>query len=585
MIHTLQRSVRRRLRRMRQAPADVTGPTKASLTVLAKEAGWPVRPLTRLFLADLDAAIRRRHKVALLADPEGSPLAGLLRGHQHVESLHEFDAHRPDLHAALTAAGPFGVIVDDTTPHKGHGDLFRSTFLHTRQGGRYLIRRAVVAANADREDDLAAMLGGVVERRLRRQPESGRGKRRRRGTGEDRFAAAVGRLTIRGNHAAATQRARVRVKLRDEETTPLIEAGVLPGRVLETLPPTRLENRGTFRESPSPRNGSLPGSYDVPALSLRVYHDAVCSPLQVAWSRHLILPDTFRHNQRPSLAHNQIASFDSRHARTKPPRPERKHLAGAWFYLDSEVRGHYGHATTEQLSRLWAWKAAKAAEPELKALMFRGNRDLYPYETALYGAAGIAPDDLVCLDNATVTVERLYAATPMFSQPEYVHPDLPTAVWNPTGAALASQAPDWSFPKRVFVSRRREKRACANGPEVEALFTAHGFKVIFPEDYPLTEQARIFRDADVIAGYAGSGMFTAMLSGEPKHLILVQSESYTAKNEDMIAAAMGHRLDIAWCAAELPWEGRWERDVFHSSYRFDQDREGVWLAGVLADLP
>lgn len=266
------------------------------------------------------------------------------------------------------------------------------------------------------------------------------------------------------------------------------------------------------------------------------------------------------------------------------PRAEQKHLTGAYFYLDSEARGHYGHATTEQLSRLWAWREAKAAEPGLKAMMFRGRRAFQPYETALYGAAGIDPDDLVCLDNATVTVERLYAATPMFSQPQYVHPDLPAAVWSPTGAALAAQGPDRAYPARILVSRRREKRACENGPEVEALFTTYGFEVIYPEDYSLTEQARIFREADVIAGYSGSGMFTTMFSGEPKHVILVQSESYTAKNEVMIAAALGHRLDIAWCVAEKPWEAGWRREVFHSSYRFDHGREGVWLDRILAGL-
>ena len=45
------------------------------------------------------------------------------------------------------------------------------------------------------------------------------------------------------------------------------------------------------------------------------------------------------------------------------------------------------------------------------------------FERALYGAAGIAPDDLVLVDGP-VRVERLLAATPMFSQPQYVHPDL-----------------------------------------------------------------------------------------------------------------------------------------------------------------
>jgi capsular polysaccharide biosynthesis protein len=521
--------------------------------------------------------------VAVLADGVDGDLARTLRRHPHVAKLDVLDAARDDLQAVLTAGGPFGVIVDDTAPHAGHAALFRSTFLHTRRGGTYLVRHAVVAANVHHGDDLADLLGDLLRRRLVRQPVTGRGKRRHRGSAQDRFAAAIGRLTIRGGHAVAKNRARAKVKLRDEDTNRLIESGALPGRVLETLPGTRLDSRGTIRESQSFRNGSLPTSYDVPPLSLRVYDGASVAPLQVAWSGHLILPDTFRHNQRRSLGNNQLRSFDPRHASTPAPRPERAHLPGAWFYLDSEARGHFGHATTEQLSRLWAWKAAKAAEPGLKALVFRGRRDFHAYERDLYAAAGVDPDDLVCLDNATATVERLYAATPMFSQPEYVHPDLP-ALWETVGANLAAQAPERAYPRRFFVSRRRDKRACENGPEVEALFTAHGFAIVYPEDYPLAEQARLFREADVIAGYAGSGMFTSMFSGGPKHVILVQSESYTAMNEVLICASMGHRLDIAWCAADKPWEGRWQREVFHSTYTFDHDREGAWLKQVLADL-
>lgn len=497
--------------------------------------------------------------------------------------LEALDASRVDLQAVLTATGPFGVVVDDTEPHAGHAALFRSTFLHTRRGGTYLVRHAVVAADDSHGDDLAGLLGGLLRRRLVRQPVTGSGRRRHRGSGEDRFAAAIGSLCIRGRHAVATNRARAKAKLREEDTNPLIDAGVLPGQVLDIRPATHFEIGETIRESPSCRAGSLPTSYDVPALSLRVYTDVSVAPRQVAWSKHLILPDSFRHNQRPSLGNSQLASFDPRHARLPAPLPERQHLPGAWFYLDDEARGHFGHAMTEQLSRLWAWQQAKAAEPGLKALMFRGLRDFHRFETDLYAAAGVDPTDVVCLDNADVTVDRLYAATPMFSQPEYVHPDLP-ALWGRVSEELADQAPERRYPERIFCSRRREKRACENGREVEDLFEAHGFEVIFPEDFPLAEQARIFREADVIAGYAGSGMFTVMLSGRPKHVILVQSESYTAKNEVLICAAMGHRLDIAWCQARRPLQGVWQREVFHSTYRFEHDREGAWLERVLADL-
>ena len=80
-------------------------------------------------------------------------------------------------------------------------------------------------------------------------------------------------------------------------------------------------------------------------------------------------------------------------------------------------------------------------------------------------------------------------------------------------------------------------------------------------------------------------MFTTAFSGGPKHVILVQSESYTAKNEVMICRRDGtpaRRRLVPGRARRGRAAGR-DR-VFHSAYTFDHDREGAWLKQVLADL-
>ena len=117
------------------------------------------------------------------------------------------------------------------------------------------------------------------------------------------------------------------------------------------------------------------------------------------------------------------------------------------------------------------------------------------------------------------------------------------------------------------------------------MFAGNGFEIIYPEEYDLAIQARIFREAEVVAGYAGSALFNLIFSGSPKHVIVVSSESYTAKNEYVIASAAGHRVDIAWCAAEIPMpRGHWDTRAFNSAFSFDFEREGRFLSEVLADL-
>ena len=95
----------------------------------------------------------------------------------------------------------------------------------------------------------------------------------------------------------------------------------------------------------------------------------------------------------------------------------------------------------------------------------------------------------------------------------------------------------------------------------------------------------MFRSAEVIAGFAGSAMFNLCLSGSPKSAIVISSESYTAQNEYMVSAVVGHDLDIAWCRAEIPMpEGRWQAKAFHSPFTFDFEREGRFVDELLRAL-
>ena len=101
------------------------------------------------------------------------------------------------------------------------------------------------------------------------------------------------------------------------------------------------------------------------------------------------------------------------------------------------------------------------------------------------------------------------------------------------------------YPSRIFCTREHGKRECTNRAEVEELFASYGFEVVLPEKLPLPDQVELFHRADVIAGFAGSAMFTTLFSDRPKHLILVSPDTYGPSNEYMISAVRGHRLDLA----------------------------------------
>ncbi|HET7386185.1 MAG TPA: glycosyltransferase 61 family protein [Nocardioidaceae bacterium] len=556
-------------------------PHSLPLSAKAEQAGWSLDRALTMFLDDVDACVDMPAStpcVAFLSDEDDSPIHALLTD---TADVHVFEAANPDRHIALTAEAPFDVIVDDTNgSDSDRADLFRTAFLHLRRGGAYLIRDADTDDTSD-DTGLAALLGSLTQERLKppidNKPRGAEADRRR-------LAAAIGELTIRGRHVLVTSRVTARAKLRDEQTGEFLRRrGPTAGDTVSTRPGVDFASRATVRESGSGGGRPLPTGYDAPKMSLRTYRNVTCAPGQVAWQGNVILPDTFRHNQRPSLNNRHLRRLTPLFAAT-PKAASVEHLAGAYFYLDSEFRGHFGHAITEQLSRLWAWRTAKAAEPDLKALLLVKNRELAQWELDLYAAAGVPADDVV-VRRDDVTVERLYAATPMFSQPDYVHLEI-ERVWRQVSDRLAVHAEDRERPRKFFCARRGTKRPCRNAEDVEDLFAAHGFDVVHPEDYPLAEQAAMFRHADVIGGYAGSALFNTCLSVNPKHVVMVSSESYHAQNEYMVASVLKHRLDIAWCEADLKPTGRgFNKAVFHSPFTFNMDREGAWLQGILSSLP
>jgi capsular polysaccharide biosynthesis protein len=543
------------------------------------------------FLSEVERQLRRHPHgaVAVLAGSRPNSLAAHIRRTSLAVRVVEVDTQQPAsaLHAFLAAYGPFDVIAADT--RRDRVGLFRDAFFHLAVGGAFImrvpqpalagvepvrrfVRRILQEQTMHREDIVEARLdeAWLDEARL----------------DEARLAESIGDVILERSHLVVTSKVRALAKLREDEINTVLErrAGAA-GRILAKHPGVTWVSRCTVRTSNSSCEPRMPTSYMAPDIFLREYYDVVCLPGQIAVQENLILPDTYRHNQAKRLSHSLTYDFSPRFATPIADMGQAKALTGAYFYLDSESPGHFGHAMTEQVSRLWAWQQAKRAEPGLKVLrsLRRSKTRIRAHELHIFRAAGIDIADLVLFEGA-VRVERLVAATPMFSMPEYVHPDI-REVWNAIGRQLATSAPNREYAKRIFCARRTTKRQCRNTREVEAVFLGRGFEVIYPEDFSLPEQAAIFRHAEVVAGYAGSALFTLAFCETPKRVIMISSEAYRARNEYMIASVLGHDLNILWCRPDAPWTANETMRPGHFiAFTFDFAREGLYLEELLASL-
>lgn len=515
----------------------------------------------------------REPRFLLVIDDMSARLGAIAAGHD-VLSLPVDD---DDLRVRLAAAGPWDVVVLDTADPARRRELFLRLAFAVPPGGELVVARVRLGVTRP-EDSVLRFVADALDHTEMDPPLAGI-----RDKDVPHLRAAWRGVELVGNHLILRNQVDTYAKVLERDANQVLARRPERGRVLTSMPGGAFRPRATLRESESPVAGNWRRDYVVPDVFLREYADVVAVPGQVLLQGRTILADSFRHTARANPGNRYAPRLGPSFVRVRDAEA-RDVLDAPHFYWDSEFRGHFGHVMTEMLSRLWALDEARRRHPDLRIFMaMNKDRPLAGHEVAVLEAFGMRREDITFV-HEPVRVRTMLAATPMFAQPQFVHPGI-TEVWDRLGGRLADQAPGRDYPRRFFVGRRIEKRPCRNAAEVEALFAGHGFEIVYPEDYSLAEQARMFREAEVIGGYAGSGLFNLMLADEPKHLIMVSSESYTAENEWMIAAARGHHVDVAWCEAEIKMrKGAFQEGAFHSPYSFDFAREGVFVERVLAEL-
>jgi capsular polysaccharide biosynthesis protein len=514
-------------------------------------------------------------------------------------------------HARLAAVAPVDLIVQAAdTSAIAQARLFRRLFMHLREKGEYLTPRLLPVSPAERQSarsaapeprnplpnedasverpfvsDLWELVSAAQAARTRDFEEPGGPVsefRDVRGLGRHLEQVHVFSKAIRIKNGRRTQ-----AKLTELEADAVLAERTEVGREVAALEPVAFTAQAPYEHNLDD-DPYFSSQMDAPKLTLREYHQPVCSRGGIVTSDGLILPETFRHHLYPRLLNIYVEESAPRFGYVRRDISSPEGLPGSYFHLDSEWPGHFGHTMTELLGRMWAWERARAEAPGVKCLMTlqhdRAPMRLAPFELDLLSTFGITADDVHVFDGVCQP-ETLYAATSMFSLPDYVHPQM-ADTWRRVGDHLAAQATAADRPKRIFCTRSATlKRACRNVAEVEALFEAHGFTVIRPEEHSLAEQVALFRAAEAVGGLAGSALFTLALCPEPKRVYTVAPTSYTARNEQLICAAWGHPLVSAWSRPEIDHPpGDWTQEAFGSSFSVDMAEEGTFLAEHLAEL-
>lgn len=593
---SILRAIRRRVARQRWARAVsarwLSAPASAPGPLGPYESLLPDRP-ERTVVVLAHRALREQVRPWLMQFPGD---------HLHVISAEaapewQLDGSRVVHHVAETAGqmgwevkliGPVDVLINllpqnllpPDVPH--HLEMWWRLYFHVKPDGLYVLARgsapgpelgtalgAWMATLADTDDPEAVPTISDHDAELFRSTS----------------AAVMSRNVI-----IARKRGKHYVKLRDSETNRMLVAREprISIRELATIPAGDAVSRAviTSHEASVPVT-SLPETLPYPELYLRHYRGRIAfAGSTLMYGDYTILPDSFRHHLASNFSNARITNVSANFARIPDNLRPRDTLAGNYYQLDSTFSGHFGHFTTEVLSRFWGWDRAKEFIPDLKVILRKHPKELEPrLERRFFEAYGIAPDDIVWTDHP-VYLESVVSASPMWHNavPYYAHPGL-REVWERLARGLIDPAAPTL--ERIFVSRggQLDRRTCRNRRDVEQFFQSAGFTVVYPEDLDLSQQASIFAGATVIAGFGGSAMFNMMYAEKMTTAIVLSHEAYTARNEHLFTSLLGGDVNYFWSAPDVPHpENGWSQDAFYSDWEFDFERNRKPLEELITSL-
>lgn len=175
------------------------------------------------------------------------------------------------------------------------------------------------------------------------------------------------------------------------------------------------------------------------------------------------------------------------------------------------MMNHYGHFIVETLSTFWALEHTPPKRVAFSKFIFPG--DMPGYARKVLAACGITQDRVHLIEKPTV-FDSLIVPQRTFGLNAYFHRQHAVTTRRIRDLLIGESGDQMDeAPKRVFLSRAElpmKDRTVSNQREIEQVFAEHGFAILHPEKLDITDQMRVFREAEVIAGFSGSALHNVL---------------------------------------------------------------------------
>ena len=255
--------------------------------------------------------------------------------------------------------------------------------------------------------------------------------------------------------------------------------------------------------------------------------NGLCLKNQVAvYGNKFLLPDSFRHYQYIT-SHKSLMGFEETNRFvTKQKTSKVRFQPGDSIFLSGEISQGYGHFLLEVISRLWISSFINLSQ--YKFIM--NPEDNKQWQLDILKPFGISKQQIVHL-NEPIRCERLHIPVQSFALRKYTS----SFAYN-TWEKIGDYYDRGIGTKKIYISRSKlnnKRRQLMNEKEVEKVFASYGFHIVHPQNLSVSQQINLFRNADIIAGPSGSGMYNSVFQKQYKKKLILTTRNFV-KMSDML---------------------------------------------------
>ncbi|MFA9556917.1 DUF563 domain-containing protein [Evansella sp. AB-rgal1] len=281
----------------------------------------------------------------------------------------------------------------------------------------------------------------------------------------------------------------------------------------------------------------LPNFCSTNEIYLASIKDGLCLKNQVIiYDNKYILPDSFRHYQYISphkgLRFNEVSNKFT----TKERISETNYQPGDSIFLSGEISQGYGHFLLEVVSRLWITQYMDISR--YKFIM--NPNDNKRWQLDILKSLGISKKQILFL-NEPIRCERLHIPVQAFVLRKYTS-SYAYNIWTKIGEYYNRSV----GPKKIYVSRSKlnnKRRQLVNEKEVEKIFASFGFRIVHPQELSVGQQINLFKNANIIAGPSGSGMYNSVFQRKSRRKLVLTTRNFVKMSDILINTSTSGQLN------------------------------------------